>query len=648
MNETSTWQRPFWPLTLAIAVVLLAIAEPAWSAPPTAGQRTQLRTADLALRKAANLYRAGKYAEAGKMAQGAQQALAALSDAESRELAAPTAELKKRLERARELLKAQGVDVPGGDDAPAISFTKQIAPLLVDRCGGCHVQRMRGELSMANFAALAKGSAAGIVVKPGDGKASRIVEMIESGDMPRGGGKVTPDELQLLIAWIDAGAKFDGTDPATPLTAFRPANEGQTTDRPAVVAATGQESVQFSRDLGQVFIDHCLECHGTQNPRAGFSLVTFNGLLQGGNSGATISAGKPADSLLVKKLRGTAGGDQMPMGRAPLPEETLARIEQWIADGARFDAADAAATLEDSVALVAAQRATHDELAKMRAELAEKNWRLFLPDSPPHREESASVLVVGTVGRELLAEVAHIAEEQTAKVARLFRLPENQPLVRGRLTLYVFDKRYDYAELGTMLEARELPAQWRGHWRYTGVDAYGCVLVDGDEVSPGLVAQQIAGVYVASLGKVPRWFAEGTARAAAARLDPKDARQATWDGQVTQLIQTADDPAAFLTAQLPPEDSDVLSYSFVKYLMGGPGRHAQLLAALAAGTSFDEAFLKSYRASPAEIAATWKLRAVSKRGREHGATPARAIQYPRPGAASMRTTSQRPESPTKQ
>ena len=63
-------------------------------------------------------------------------------------------------------------------------------------------------------------------------------------------------------------------------------------------------------------------------------------------------------------------------------------------------------------------------------------------------------------------------------------MPADRSLVKGRLTLYVFDKRYDYGEVGTMLERREIPASWRGHWRYTGVDAYGCVLLTGTKRPP--------------------------------------------------------------------------------------------------------------------------------------------------------------------
>jgi mono/diheme cytochrome c family protein len=609
-----------------MAVLLLPLVTLPWFAslaaatPPTAEERAQVSAADAALKKAGNLYRSKKFAEAAALLEKIQGSLDALAENQSSELAALTGDLHKRLARARELLKKEGIELRPATRAPRpasaterVSFTRQIAPLLVARCAGCHIQRARGELSMASYASLAKGSLGGTVIMAGDAKGSRIVEVIESGDMPRSGGKVTPAELALLTAWIDQGAKFDGKDPAVQLTSLVPAGTGQAA-RLEVVPANRSDEVQFARDLGKTFIEQCLECHGQQNPRSGFSLNTFNRLLAGGDNGPALAPGKPGESLLARKLRGTSG-KRMPLERPPLSEETIAKIEKWIALGARFDGADPATPLEDTVALVVALGSTHEQLRDSRAQLAAKNWRLILPDATGRNEATPQVLVYGAVGQELLADVARVADQQAAKIAALLKLPTDRPLVKGRLTLYVFDKRYDYGEVGTMLEHREIPAEWRGHWRYTGVDAYGCLLVEGDEIPPGLVAQQIAGAYVASLGKIPRWFAEGTARALAARLDPKDPRAKQWDDQAARLVKSADKPEAFLEGELPLEDADVLAYSFVKSLMSPPARYIALVAALEQGTKFDEAFSKHFRATPADVVAAWKTRLARGRGR---------------------------------
>ena len=626
MGKMMCGARPGYWIGLA-AVWFVCLGPPAWAAAPSPEQRKQVRAADAALKRSASLYRSQRFAEAGEAFQDAQQQLGALGDADSRELAALTAPLRKQLTRLRDLLEAEGVKLtaaktPGAADKPGeksngkqdgVSFTGQVAPILVARCGGCHIQRARGELSMATYVSLSKGSAAGTVIMAGDAKGSRLVELVESGDMPRGGAKVTAEELATVVAWINAGAKFDGRDSAAPLSSFAPMKKDEAPAPLKVIAASGREEVQFARDVAPTLVAHCLDCHGEQNPRANFSLNTLSGLLRGGDSGATDVPGKGDESLLVKKLRGLAG-QRMPLDKPALDEATIAKIDKWIALGARFDGGDPALTLDELVMRSVAERAMHEELSKQRVELAARHWRLIQPDGKANHEDTANLLVYGTVGATTLADVARGGEDQVAKLRKLFKVPPDQPFIKGRLTLYVFEKRYEYGEVGTMLEHREIPAAWRGHWHFDPLDAYACVLLSsGGEVSPGLLAQQLAGAYVASLGKIPHWFAEGTARTVAARLEPKDSRIKACDEQVGRILVATDKPEGFLTGALQAEENDLLSYSFVKYLATQPVRQAGLLASLQQGASFDAAFGKAYGGPPRQSIGAWLARA-QKRG----------------------------------
>jgi len=38
--------------------------------------------------------------------------------------------------------------------------------------------------------------------------------------------------------------------------------------------------------------------------------------------------------------------------------------------------------------------------------------------------------------------------------------------VKGSLDDLCLGKRYDYGEIGTMVEKRDIPGDWRGHWRF--------------------------------------------------------------------------------------------------------------------------------------------------------------------------------------
>jgi hypothetical protein len=50
------------------------------------------------------------------------------------------------------------------------------------------------------------GSDNGPVVIPGDASASSLVELIISGDMPRRAPKLPAAEIDIISAWVDAGA----------------------------------------------------------------------------------------------------------------------------------------------------------------------------------------------------------------------------------------------------------------------------------------------------------------------------------------------------------------------------------------------------------------------------------------------------------
>ena len=56
--------------------------------------------------------------------------------------------------------------------------------------------------------------------------------------------------------------------------------------------------------------------------------------MSGGNSGSVVTPGDGSGSLLVKKLRGTAAGNQMPQGGAYWDESNINLIEIWIDEGA--------------------------------------------------------------------------------------------------------------------------------------------------------------------------------------------------------------------------------------------------------------------------------------------------------------------------
>ncbi|MCA9269624.1 MAG: hypothetical protein KDA41_14180, partial [Planctomycetales bacterium] len=296
-------------------------------------------------------------------------------------------------------------------------------------------------------------------------------------------------------------------------------------------------------------------------------------------------------------------------------EADIAKIEAWIAAGAKFDGPSTTAPVERVAALVKATTATHEELSAEREQIAGSNWRLALPGVESKSISTKNFLVMGNLGEEALAEVGAAAEATAPEVAKVFAADPDAPLVKGRLTLFAFPQRYDYAEFGQMVEKRKLPTQWYGHWSYDTVDAYGCLVPSrsGKYSANALIAQQLAGVYVASCGSPPRWFAEGSARAVAARLAATDSRVKAWDEALPSALGAMTAADDFMTGKIPEEEAMLAAYSFAKFLMKDARRYQKLLDDLRDGGEFDAVFVQVYGGTPAQVAASWAPRAI--RGR---------------------------------
>jgi hypothetical protein len=111
-------------------------------------------------------------------------------------------------------------------------------------------------------------------------------------------------------------------------------------------AAEGAAPVSFSRDLAPLLQKKCVSCHGPDKAKGKYRLDTFATLMHPGDSqAAPVTAGQPAQSELFRRVTARDSDDRMPQKDEPLSGLHIARIERWIAEGARFDGADTNAPL---------------------------------------------------------------------------------------------------------------------------------------------------------------------------------------------------------------------------------------------------------------------------------------------------------------
>ena len=90
-------------------------------------------------------------------------------------------------------------------------FTDHVAPLLGQRCAGCHNPvKKRGGLDLTTRDGLVHGGDSGPIVKAGIAGDSLLLRMVSGPEakMPKQGPKLTADEIAFIRQWIDDGAAW--------------------------------------------------------------------------------------------------------------------------------------------------------------------------------------------------------------------------------------------------------------------------------------------------------------------------------------------------------------------------------------------------------------------------------------------------------
>ena len=117
---------------------------------------------------------------------------------------------------------------PSGDET--VSFTKDVAPFMVNICGQCHMgDDPESDFDITTFEGVMRGGASGQVIVPGDPEASRLWLMVSNKEQPRmppGQRRITRENYDALTTWIREGAVFDGDDAKKSLREIVP-SEGQ-------------------------------------------------------------------------------------------------------------------------------------------------------------------------------------------------------------------------------------------------------------------------------------------------------------------------------------------------------------------------------------------------------------------------------------
>lgn len=244
-------------------------------------------------------------------------------------------------------------DGPPGGEGPQSQFDQIQNEIFDQSCvsGACHDSVTRaGNLSLTagesydqlvdiepdNSAARGAGL---LRVLPDSVEGSYLVNKVtgdllggEGAQMPIGAPPISNDQIELIVAWIDAGAPEGGEAPAPEPGPVDP-------DAPT-----------FSWIQRTVFNPSCVSssCHDDGTRAAGLSLAgdSYDQIVGVEPTTATaredgmllVSAGEANASFLLAKLTGKLGpgdGALMPLAGGALPDDVIESVRAWIAAGAR-------------------------------------------------------------------------------------------------------------------------------------------------------------------------------------------------------------------------------------------------------------------------------------------------------------------------
>jgi uncharacterized membrane protein len=174
-----------------------------------------------------------------------------------------------------------------------------LAALLRDRRSGRFWQGVYAVSLVATLAALAGAGHLGATLAHGEGYLTEHA----------------PPSLRAILARLGAAEE---TRPSTP-----PADH-------AFVYASLVEPVLRAR---------CASCHGAAKSEGGLRLDSPDGLLKGGDNGPVVSAGRAANSELVRRIWLPSSHEDVmpPRGLRPLMPAEASLLRWWIDQGARFD-----------------------------------------------------------------------------------------------------------------------------------------------------------------------------------------------------------------------------------------------------------------------------------------------------------------------
>lgn len=266
--------------------------------------------------------------------------------------------------------------LPAGLPAAAISYDKDVRPLLEGSCVKCHGGAMSmGGLKLDSESDILQGGKSGPAILPGKSADSLLIKRVlglnDAPRMPMGGSPLNAQQISVLRQWIDQ-TDFTAVKKKAPAAA------------PVAEPGSSAQSPLFAEKVRPILAARCYSCHGPETQQNGLRLDSLRAVLKGSESGKVVVPGHSADSRLVARLLAKER-PQMPYGGPPLAQDQIDTIRQWI---------DAGAPGPDSAQPVAQAKPL-------------KHWAYVKPVRPPVPTVKNGAWVRNPIDNFILAKLEH-------------------------------------------------------------------------------------------------------------------------------------------------------------------------------------------------------------------------------------------------
>lgn len=579
--------------------------------------RKQLSDLSKEVTKAATMIRKKDYDEAEKLLGEVETRLGELATETGLPMESPLIRRISLLltKQQAALAKATGKEKPAEE---AVSFMKDVAPLVISRCVRCHgEENPRNGLRLDRFAGWRAGGRNGPLLVPGNPARSLIIARVNApeggGRMPANGEALTAEEKNVLRNWIDSGAKFDGEREDATFASMIEAEEAKNV---VIPKPKGGETVAFTRDIAPWMANLCLNCHNSRRKSGGLSVETFFDIMKGGDSGEVIIPGDMENSRFFR-LVGGKELPRMPQGQARITRKNYDDMVAWFKEGNTYDGDDPRTPIRSFVPSEGEMAARNfgtmsdEELQKFRIERSEEQYRRAVSREQHPTLQTEHFYLLGNVEPQRLAQVQGWADEHLQTLQKAFTSTDKP--WRGRLAIFVMKDRIAYSEFNEVVESRRTDPDLTGHSKVSAgqEDAYIVLLDTGDDPTEGpslqaSVVDHLTGAYLQRSGKsLPLWVVRGTGLAMADVAVPDRNRTDALERSAVPLLTSVTRPEQiFADGTFSPSGTAAVGYTLVKFLLanGGQAKFSKFVSAIESGSDTNAALQSAYGASPAAVA----------------------------------------------